>query len=201
MDFFINLFRTTGEGAQFYGLAKEIRPRGRMKALWRGGALAAGGIMLTSIAATSHAAPAKHPQGAPGQSGAVIQSSPAVTEARAALDDNLLDYRATRFRQVRLVQTEIGYQAFCGELNTPNRMGGFSGWTPFVLPLGDSNLAKTMDKPTIQGQATKLDAFLARYAPGEDRSRDSSGRVIASNCGETARRVDTTDYAAALTFK
>jgi len=201
MDFLICPFRNTSKRPPSEGLPLVVRPSCRMNTRWRGGALAAGAFILTSIATVSHAAPAKHLKGAASPSAGVIQSSPAVTEARAALDDNLLDYRATRFRQVRLVQTKMGYQAFCGELNTPNRLGGFSGWTRFVLPLGDSSLAKTMDKPTIQGQPTKMDAFLAKYGPGEDQNRDSSGRVIASECGETAQNLDTRDYADALTFK
>lgn len=161
----------------------------------RHAALAACGVVLMTVAGESAAAPALHTTGGPSP------SAGPVVEARAALDDNLLDYRATRFRRVRLVQTKLGYQAFCGELNTPNRMGGFSGWTPFVLPLGDSDLAKTMDRPTIQGQPTKIDVFLAKYGPGQNPNRDSSARIIASECGETAQSVDAVDYAGALTFQ
>jgi hypothetical protein len=161
--------------------------------------MAAAALISIMVHGSAGAASATPPGGA-AQTG-TVQVTSVVAEARSAFDDALLDYRSTRFRQVKLVQTNDGFQAFCGEMNTTNRMGGFTGWTPFMLPLGDSPSAKLMDRPTIQGQPTKLDAFLTAYGPAESGKRDSSGRIISSHCGEMAKPVDVTDYSDALTFR
>lgn len=68
--------------------------------------------------------------------------SASIEQARTVLDDALIDYSRARFRNVRAVIVDgtedhtarpIKAVVFCGEVNAPNRMGGMTGWTPFML--------------------------------------------------------------------
>lgn len=50
---------------------------------------------------------------------------------RGMLDDQLIDYGSARFKRVQV--GSIGPRLLvCGEVNSRNRMGGYTGWTPFV---------------------------------------------------------------------
>lgn len=136
----------------------------------------------------------------PAQSAPKLNSA-AVEEARAVLDDKLLDYPAARFRTVRLVKTDVGFNAFCGDLNVTNRMGGYMGWRAFVLPLGDlTGAAALYDKPTIEGQPTAIATFMNKY--GDKKiEEDSAARLINGACGDKATQIDQQDYATALVYK
>lgn len=50
-----------------------------------------------------------------------------IDSARRALDDQLLDFRSARFRDV----TGNGY-VLCGKVNAKNRVGAYIGWMPFA---------------------------------------------------------------------
>lgn len=98
-----------------------------------------------------------------GQTAKSAGSTPAVTEAKHVFDDKLLDYRTTRFRAVRYVRVRDSFDAFCGEINITNRMGGFTGWRGFLLPLGEEGGKTLYDKPTIEGEPTSMGSFKGRY--------------------------------------
>lgn len=54
-------------------------------------------------------------------------------------EQSLVDYRGARFMDVSLRTIEQDGQTrhvFCGQVNSPNRMGGMSGWKPFRLTIG-----------------------------------------------------------------
>lgn len=66
---------------------------------------------------------------------ALLQADTSPTEntfvrARNALDAELIDYPAARFRDVRASRFRI-----CGYVNGRNRMGGFAGWDRFLVSL------------------------------------------------------------------
>jgi hypothetical protein len=128
--------------------------------------------------------------------GAAPASPAKVAEARGALEDNLLNYSSTRLRQVRLVKTSGGFEAFCGEINTTNRFGGYLGWKKFLIPLGKTTIGDLLDKVTIEGQASSAASFLAEF--GARPNADANARHIAHYCGEGSA-VDQTDYTTALT--
>ncbi len=129
-----------------------------------------------------------------------LLNASAIDEARNALDGNLRDYRAARFKEVRLVKTAKGFNAFCGQINSTNGMGGYIGWRAFMLPLGNDGVAGLYDKPTIEGQPTKIAAFMKKYA-GETAQGDPATNMIAASCGTTAQSIDEADYSEALTHK
>lgn len=52
--------------------------------------------------------------------------------ARRLLDDQLLDYRSARFKDVHGSTTHI-----CGSVNARNRLTAYVGWQSFVVTLGD----------------------------------------------------------------
>lgn len=59
------------------------------------------------------------------------------TAVRDLLDAELLDYPSSRFREVRAWsgETPRGAEAItvCGKVNSPNAMGGFTGWKAFLV--------------------------------------------------------------------
>jgi len=79
----------------------------------------------------------------------------ALPEVRSELESMLLDYSKARFRNVRVVRypardySHVGGKvspsglAFCGELNSPNAMGGMTGWKRFVTRPGFDPQAQT----------------------------------------------------------
>lgn len=50
-----------------------------------------------------------------------------IAKARELLEENLVDYHGARLRNFRHTTSKFG-EAFCGEINAPNRMGGMTGW-------------------------------------------------------------------------
>lgn len=75
-------------------------------------------IMVIAIAGPAHSAPAakQAPHG------------PQVASLRQGFDETLIDYGSARFKDVRLATDGV---ATCGLVNSKNRMGGYTGWTPF----------------------------------------------------------------------
>lgn len=62
-------------------------------------------------------------------------ASAEAVRVRKTLDDQLLDYPAARFRNVRAAYLESGGPdtvRLCGEINPRNRAGGYNGWQPFA---------------------------------------------------------------------
>jgi hypothetical protein len=56
---------------------------------------------------------------------------PRFAKIRELFDDQLIDYGSARFK--RVVVGSIGPRlVVCGEVNSKNRMGGYTGWEPFV---------------------------------------------------------------------
>jgi hypothetical protein len=51
------------------------------------------------------------------------------------LDTSLLDYRSARFRNIKVVigNSEWATAAWCGEFNSKNAFGAFTGWQPFAV--------------------------------------------------------------------
>lgn len=125
----------------------------------------------------------------------------ALPTARATLDDSLVDYPEARFRSVRFTDDHQGQSGFCGEMNTKNRMGGFTGWKRFFLLISDDKTLNALyDKLTVEGEQTKLDKFLGTYSPDADPNRDSSGKVIDRACGQAEPMTDSHDYSPDLTY-
>lgn len=67
-------------------------------------------------------------------------------QAVAILDERLVDYKSARFKNVRAVflQTWNSFERsyfICGEINSHNRMGGYTGWKTFIID------AMEKDKP------------------------------------------------------
>jgi hypothetical protein len=124
----------------------------------------------------------------------------AIAEAKRVFDDKLLDYRGTRFRDVRFVRVRTSFEAFCGQINTTNRMGGYTGWKAFLLPVGRGAKTTVYDSPTIEGEATSMGSFMRRYGTTPIEG-DPAQRMIAGACGEDAVRLDEADHSAALAYR
>ena len=122
-----------------------------------------------------------------------------IADGRQALEDNLLDYTAARLRNVRLVAAAAGFNAFCGEINTTNRMGGYGGWKPFIIPLGGTTFGNLLDKVAIAGQRSTAASFMGRVGSSE-AGDNFNERQIATHCGAEGTRLDQVDYAPALSF-
>ncbi|MBB4152738.1 hypothetical protein GGQ80_000614 [Sphingomonas jinjuensis] len=162
------------------------------------------GVLMLTLAPATDALSQRRAAAAPSRPSAEKESAPAlnaeaVAEARRELDNNLLDYPRARFRTVRLVQSSKRFKAFCGDINVTNRMGGYNGWQPFVLPLGKDGVAGLYDKPTITGQPTTIGSVMSKYGQKSSVS-DIAGRQVSGACGSDATRLDDTDYAAALSY-
>ena len=58
--------------------------------------------------------------------------------ARAKMSDSLIDYPSARFEEVGAAAAWDGkYVRFCGRINSKNRMGGYTGWQPFLMLVTD----------------------------------------------------------------
>lgn len=58
--------------------------------------------------------------------------------ARAKMSDSLIDYPSARFEEVSAAAAWDGkYVRFCGRINSKNRMGGYTGWQPFLMLVTD----------------------------------------------------------------
>jgi hypothetical protein len=62
--------------------------------------------------------------------------APLVAAIIARMDDTLLDYPASRFKDVKFGYRD-GKQVACGLYNGKNRMGAYSGWSVFYAFTGD----------------------------------------------------------------
>lgn len=70
---------------------------------------------------------------------AKAEAEAALPAARKALDDALLDYPSARFRDVRaIVAPKGGLTLFCGQVNAKTRAGGYGGWQPMLIWLGEN---------------------------------------------------------------
>jgi hypothetical protein len=58
-----------------------------------------------------------------------LSESPAVAQAKDAITAQLTDPESVRFQDVRFFEKS---ETVCGFVNTKNRMGGYTGFTPFV---------------------------------------------------------------------
>jgi hypothetical protein len=71
-----------------------------------------------------------------------------IARARSFLDDNLVEYDRAKIRGMYRTESTIDNKArflgipvgtkipvFCGEINSPNRMGGFTGWQKVAILL------------------------------------------------------------------
>lgn len=116
--------------------------------------------------------------------------------ARSILEDNLVDYGSARLRHFRAVRAPRVYYSdggnprvvpfahrgeetvvFCGEINSRNRMGGYTGWTRVL----------------IQPEEPNWKAFIAAGA----RRGDEELRLMCSPGAEGAVEGNT-DYSTAL---
>lgn len=70
--------------------------------------------------------------------GAVVACSSPDSEHREYVKLFLNDPESAQFRNVQ--QSKRGKQAWCGELNAKNRMGGMMGFTRYVIVLPDADL-------------------------------------------------------------
>jgi hypothetical protein len=103
--------------------------------------------------------------------------------ARFTLNQELTDYPSARFQFVRAVQLPNQRPYFCGEINAKNRVGGYTGFRPFV----------------VDDQGVK-------YEPAE---RDYTDRVLFRTmrrifnglCTQGVGTIDSRDYSAELTFR
>lgn len=71
------------------------------------------------------------------------------SHSRGLLEGYLLDYPATRFRKVYPHRYEAGpgkpFWYLCGEINTKNGLGGYTGWDTFAITVeGDDRIAITL---------------------------------------------------------
>lgn len=104
------------------------------------------------------------------------------------MDDQLLDYASTRFRNVHFVTqranaASVGIIVICGEVNSKNSYGAYIGWRRFlampatsgdaVLLLGDGAAISTvLDGECVQGESNAIDArdWSSEVAPPADNS-------------------------------
>lgn len=120
---------------------------------------------------------------------------PPIAEVRRVLDDSLLNYPETRFRNVRFVRTGFtdgpaSMTGFCGELNTQNRMGGFTGWSLFFVsttPLRDG----MPDRLHILGMRGTLDDYMEGF----------TDRLVTTFCVTSPTRLSEDDFSEALTYE
>ena len=143
-------------------------------------------VSFTSAMAATAPAPVPNPLVADGRA-----QIPAI---KTILDDTLVSYPETRFRSVRLVRTGFTDKpdivtGFCGEMNTKNRMGGFTGWSKFFVST-DPVLAGAPDRLYVFGMRGTLDA----YSPG------ATDQFVATLCGISPKPLDDRDYSSAFTF-
>lgn len=98
------------------------------------------------------------------------------TAAQGALDEQLLDYPAARFRDVRGEGPVI-----CGFVNAKNRMGAYTGWARFVWFKMGAEPARLMIDDGKDG--SRADIFLDGF------------------CGDDGHRIESPDYSDRLTHR
>lgn len=112
-----------------------------------------------------------------------------ITETRGILDDRLVNYPETRFRNVRYVKTGFAggpknVMGFCGEMNTQNRMGGYTGWSPFFVsptPVAEG----APDRLYVVGIPSRMDEY----------SRGFTTQIVATFCGPESEPANSEEYA------
>ena len=78
------------------------------------------------------------------------------TGAGAVIDATLLDYSSARFRNVRAV-LHLDWRSWhrdfyiCGEINSKNGMGGYTGWQSFVVTEDKSGLPRFFQQRELAG--------------------------------------------------
>lgn len=78
-----------------------------------------------------------------------------MSAAKGALRDSLNDPDSASFREFKASSKDS--MVFCGEVNAKNRMGGFAGFTRFVVKLSNHEVLLAPD-------SAQVDAELVRYA-------------------------------------
>lgn len=82
--------------------------------------------------------------------------------ARAALNEQLLDYPSARFRDVRGSESMI-----CGYVNSKNRLGAYTGWSRFAAYAGGSLYISDQDG----GDAIMVEVCdMVEFSPDPDLS-------------------------------
>ena len=73
----------------------------------------------------------------------------AINKLRGLFNEKLFDYNSARFKSVRLYYSTLHSPVIaCGEVNSKNTLGGYTGWKPFIY-IGDNNeLEIEHDEPT-----------------------------------------------------
>ncbi|MBO9717493.1 MAG: hypothetical protein J7507_11975 [Pseudoxanthomonas sp.] len=86
--------------------------------------------------------------------------------AKDAVKQSLVDPDSAQFRDLRIMRRSEHERILCGELNARNRMGGYTGFTPFYI-VGNSTHELTFDLPHSMPQTTEpaaeFEAFMASY--------------------------------------
>lgn len=106
----------------------------------------------------------------PAQVANVEREAPVI---RGLLESELLDYPAARFRHVYVTRNpgaeaergSAGPGYLCGEINSPNPMGGYSGWQRFAYIAGG-----------LVREGSEVDAMVLDNACGRASVRDSIDR-------------------------
>lgn len=124
-----------------------------------------------------------------------VSGEPPIAEVRRVLDDSLLNYPETRFRNVRFVRTGFtggpsSVTGFCGELNTQNRMGGFTGWSPFFVSA----------TPLREGMPDRLH-ILGRRGTLDDYMDGFTDRLVTTFCVTSPTNLSEEDFSAALSYE
>jgi hypothetical protein len=141
-------------------------------------------IFAAAVATTDSAAPSS--PAAPSASVLALVEEYAA-RAPATLDENLVDYSSARIRSVRanyrILPGGKPTISFCGEINSTNRLGGYTGWQPFVLVGSDEPVLMLQNGigpvgrlgPTVIARAcqssdvTWIDGdFTGRFAPPKE---------------------------------
>lgn len=103
-------------------------------------------------------------------------ASRAAAQARTTLSAELLDYETTRFQSVRaILPTGRKFPYFCGQINSKNSFGAYTGWKDFYV---DGGLFE------IRSEREGKDPFMDRL----------SNDVWRKRCSYGTSTVDTLDY-------
>lgn len=109
------------------------------------------------------------------------------------LDGYFDDYPTTRFREVYVHLSEGGeFWALCGEANTKNDRGGYSGWDPFaILMVGEDQIAVANGINGIMDSREYLTLCAPRAFDKPDntyRSHDFAGELVYRGHAAGSRR-------------
>lgn len=111
-------------------------------------------LALSALVVTAAAGSTSAEASGPGQTSAALDEAAKALlhRSRSILDDKLVDYSSARLRQFRAVRAPRVYYSdggnprivpflhrgeprtiFCGEVNSRNRMGGYTGWQQVAI--------------------------------------------------------------------